>query len=225
MQTITHNLRGLDVPLFARHVDRPAPYRAFVQMQEDGIITAGIYDQLDYADPLLVRRGLLLSWDVHPAANGNDLADLMESDKVQKLFRRVERGWRRGYQLDGLSKDAQDASDELTKIFAPESGNYTVMKILRADDWIGAGFDLIDLNMAGSVKACALKMRTYDPESIAILGDLEEAVVERADQMIRDRLQYDGGRNDVVTRSIAILADYNATFASLYKEESESVAA
>lgn len=225
MQIITHHLRGIDVPLFAKHADRAAPYRAFVQMQEDGLVTAGIYDQLDYEDPLLVRRGLLLSWDVHPAANGNDLANLMESDKVQPLLIRVDRGWRRGYQLDRLSKDAQDASDELKKIFAPESGNYTIMKVLRADDWIGAGFDLIDLNMAGSVKACALKMRTYDPEFIAILGDLEEAVVQRADQMISDRLQYDGGRNDVVIRSIAILTDYSATFASLYKEESDGVAA
>lgn len=125
MSTITidtSNLRGHAAPLYRILPCEQEPQRAFVEMEADGDVSA-CYDPIVRGGgmPEAVWNNRTLRWSVSCEVQGDALADVLESAEVLALLQTVHDG--HTVEFDGrvfrgtLTDDAQDASDELERIF------------------------------------------------------------------------------------------------------------
>ena len=149
MEIKVENLRAGAVPLYREYPGRLAPQPAYVQMDEDGRVEADYSGEIGNGVPMFVWHGRTLRWTVSPNALGSDLADLIESDEVKALLTRVYEGhsvdWDGNNHVGRLTEDAEKASEQLTEIFAPESGKYAMVSVWTAYDWIVDDFSLAEL--------------------------------------------------------------------------------
>lgn len=223
----TSNLRGEPIPLYKLYPGQNQPQRAFVSLDEEGTVRAGINYEIGGAVPMDVWHGRTLRWSVSPYANGDSLADLLESDRVKELFERVYAGhevvWNGNNMVGRLDEDAEDASEELERILEPGSGEYDLAQICEAYDFISEWFRLEELVDAGSVEALAEKELASNDSELVIVGDMEEAVATRAAELIELRLER-GKVDDIVLRAAEILADYDKyEYSSLLKACREAI--
>jgi|GEM_PF-3186983 len=188
----TTNLRNELIPLYEKYSGQLSEQPAYIEMDEDGNVCADYSGEIGNAEPMSVWNGRTRQWGVDSSANGDSLADLLESDKVKSLLERVYQGhdvhWDGSNHVGRLNDDAEEASNALDEIFSPASGEYSVMEVWGAQDWISAGFFLDALIKAGSVEDYASDVtdELYNNcSTAAIYGDMEDAVALIAAEIIR----------------------------------------
>ena len=220
----TANLRGIAAPLY--YPRQNGPLSAFVEMDEQGNVSAGINYEIGGAVPAHVWHNRTLRWGVSPYANGNNLANLLESERVRELFERVHNGhsveWDGSNMVGRLDEDAAAAALELEQVLSPESGEYEMVQVCTAHEFIADWLSLDDLIEAGSVEACVKRLGN-DSDRLVIVGNLEEAVASRARRLIERDL--DSGEVDSATVLAAeILVEYDEhAFSDLLKECREAL--
>ncbi|TQV62730.1 MAG: hypothetical protein FNT15_05840, partial [Sulfurovum sp.] len=215
----TTNLRNELIPLYEKYSGQFNEQPAYVEMDEDGNVCADYSGEIGNAEPMSVWNGRTLQWSVDAAANGDSLADLLESAKVKSLLERVYQGhdvhWDGSNHVGRLNDDAEEASNALDEIFSPASGEYSVMEVWGAQDWISAGFFLDALIKAGSVEDYASDVtdELYNNSSTAaIYGDMEDAVALLASEMIQnprhiDAMGYDSDQTPFWAAKILVEYD------------------
>ena len=113
----TDNLRGEIAPLYCRYQGQTDCQGAYVQMNEDGIVSADYNAEIGWAVTFDVFHNRTLSWGVASRVRGDALADLLESDEMRALFERVHTGhdveWDGNNNVGHLDDDARAASDEI----------------------------------------------------------------------------------------------------------------
>ena len=223
----TSNLRGEPIPLYKLYPGQNQPQRAFVSLDEEGTVRAGINYEIGGAVPMDVWHGRTLRWSVSPYANGDSLADLLESDKVRALFERVRNGhsveWNGSNMVGRLDEDAKEASEELEQIFAEESSEYELAQVCGAYEFIADWFSLKELVDAGSVEECAKRQLESNDSDLVIVGDMEEEVASRAAELIEYNIDH-GKVDETTVRAAEILVEYDEhEFSGLLKDCREAL--
>jgi len=209
-----NNQRGMDIPLYVLHPGQIKPQPAFIQMDKYGNVSAQRFGGIGNTVPEAVFNGRTIRWDVSPAANGDSLADLTESLKVRCLFEMVHQGfeiyWNGNNYVGALDDEAREASEKLNDIFSAESGEYTIMNVVSADDWVGGSFSLADLVQKGSVSALAEEFNAQAiAENTAVYGELSEAVANYATMHIELYIETKIELDATSLSAALMLYDYN----------------
>lgn len=207
------NLRGAEVPLYKVYQNQNKPQPAFVELDENGNVSADIDYEIGGAVPVRVAHNRTLRWGVSPYAQGDSLADLLESERVRELFERVHNGhsveWNGRNMVGRLTEDAEAAALELEAILSPESCEYELAQAIGAYEFIADWFRLEELVEAGSVSECAKRQLESNDSGLVVVDDMEEAVAERAAELIEHNLDH-GRVVETTVRAAEILAAWSA---------------
>ncbi|MDR2124626.1 MAG: hypothetical protein LBP38_06585 [Desulfovibrio sp.] len=187
------NLRDNPSPLYCRHPELSIEQPAFVQLDENGRVTARFDDTDGSSVPDAVRHDRSLRWDVTAYLSGKALAALAENPTFRALLKRVHDG--RKIEPDGknyvgvLSEDAEAASDAIEDFLNDLEPDIIVMDV---DDWLFDGLSLFDhwsgrpLDTAvEELEKIALEERESDEsgDGVIIEGDIEQALIREAEKV------------------------------------------
>lgn len=181
----TDNLRGEIAPLYCRYPQQTNAQPAYVEMDEDGNVSADYSGEIGNAVPMAVWHKRTLRWAVSSSVRGDELADLLERDDVVALLERVYLGhsveWDGNNHVGRLDDDAQTASEALDTIFGeePNSGN-DGSGVWDVGDWIG-GAGLLDHWSGVPLDEAVSAIEDYaESEGIYLDGDVEEELLSLA---------------------------------------------
>lgn len=212
----TDNLRGEPAPLYHVYPRQTKPQPAYVELDEDGEVSADYNGVIGNAVPMAVGHLRTLRFDVSPRVGGDNLADLLESDAVVTLLERIHAGhtveWNGNNHVGTLDDDAQAAAEALTEALA----GLEDVDVGDACEWLASGFLLSDLVESGSVEGHAAElMGQAAADGIVIYGSMEDAVEELAAMAIRDAMDRKIDFDPTVLRAAEILAGYDKQYAEL----------
>lgn len=189
----TDNLRGELAPLYRRFSGQYQPQPAYVYLDKDGNVRADYCGIIGAGQPMDVWLGRTRRWSVNPEVNGDQIADLLESDKVRALLERVHAGlsieWDGANYVGRSTDDARDASDALERIFKDETRTVDGGGVWRAGDWIdpASADDLLKRGESLDDAAERLVAEAKD-EKVAIEGgksDMLDAIEWRLGHMLQ----------------------------------------
>ncbi len=184
----TDNLRGEIAPLYCRYQGQTDCQGAYVQMNEDGIVSADYNAEIGWAVTFDVFHNRTLSWGVASRVRGDALADLLESDEMRALFERVHTGhdveWDGNNNVGHLDYDARAASDEieaeLTTLGEDEASMGAVWDV---DQWLEhSAFDDIWETGKTLTEAVTAVEESAAAENIELDGDVSRYLLDRAER-------------------------------------------
>jgi len=181
IQYSLYNLKNVPVPLYHRYLGREKPQPAYVEMDNFGTVTANWVKD----NPPILSLGSF-RWEVSPYADGESLAMLLESSRMQSLFHQVHEGARIAFSdnrffvtLDPISITAES---EIRSMLECESPLYSRCEFLNAKAWVESRFSAEDVadseDMDSYIRLLKEEMRDVMEErkNILFFGDTEEAV-------------------------------------------------
>lgn len=185
----TDNLRGEIAPLYCRYQGQTNAQPAYVEMDEDGNVSADYSGEIGNAVPMTVWHGRTLRWAVSNQVRGDELADLIERDDVVALLERVYLGhsveWDGNNHVGRLDDDAQAASDELDELFAAESSDeHNLVDVYDVDDYVG-NTGLLNIWRGKPLDDVVRENEEWaEEEGVIIDGDLERTLLSSAESFV-----------------------------------------
>lgn len=211
----TENLRGEIAPLYCRCQGQTNAQPAYVELGEDGYVSADYSGEIGNGVPFTVWHRRTLRWAVPSQSSGNALADLIESADIVALLERVSAGhtveWDGSNFVGSLDDDARAASDELESIFGrPEDEGC----VWDASEWmVGAGLHSwwigvpLDTAVADTESAA-------ESEGVYLDGDVEDVLLDMAERYIaNDKPGLDAWHLSALVAAERITADDAAEYA------------
>ena len=182
------NLRGEIAPLYCRYQGQTSAQGAWVQMDEDGTITASYNAEIGGSVTFDVFHNRTLTWGVAARVRGDALADLLESAEMRALFERVYDGhsveWDGNNNVGRLDADAREASDEIEAALTAIGEDDDAMgAVWDVGQWLeNSAFD--DIWEPGKTLAEAVTAveESAESESVELDGDVERYLLDRAER-------------------------------------------
>lgn len=174
------NLRDEVAPLYLKYNSQVNPQPAFIEVDENGVVTAGVNGEIGNGVPWRVYHKQDLRINCPPRIHGNSLIEFLEGEVGKDLLERIHSGHSvefTGCNFEGsLTKDAENATLELEN----ELHDVQSVTIYSAEEWIEN--DSIDhLWPVGTTLADAAKNASIPNEPFEfITGDMQMAIVEKA---------------------------------------------
>jgi hypothetical protein len=194
-------------PLYCRYERQTSPQRAYVELTEEGRVSADYSGEIGNSTPATVWHNRTLRWAVPSAISGAALTELVQ--EILPLLERVHAGhsveWDGSNHVGRLDADADEAHDEIERVI--ESGAWDETNVVEVDDYF-AGDSLADLIHEGETvaQAAARLVELAADEGYKIDGDVEEYLQERVGDEREDTGFYaDVSDPDVAERIYAIL--------------------
>ncbi len=210
----TSNLRGQKAPLYRVYPRQLRPQPAYVEMDEDGNVSADYSGEIGNGAPSCVWHKRTLRWSVPAEVNGDSLADYLEDAETIALLERVHAGhsveWDGNNHVGQLDEDATAAAAVLERDLGQHANDLTLMEIWPAADWISAGFRLAELVEHASVEACAALYEEGTDATVVIDGSIAAAIAERAAELVRRHISSEINGDETVRRAAEILREYDA---------------
>ena len=181
-------LRGQIAPLYCRYSGQTQAQEAYVELDENGIVTASYRGDIGGAITFDEYHGRTQTWSVSNRVRGDALVNLLESDDMRALFARVYDGhaitWDGNNRVGRLDDDAREASDEiesaLTALSEDESATGAVWEVGL---WLEySSFD--DLWPVGKTLAEAAEAieESAEKESVELDGNINRYLLDRAER-------------------------------------------
>lgn len=204
------NLADGKAPLYTQYAGQYKPQPAWITLDEDGTVSAWEHD--DNGVPANVWNGRTRTWSVIPQANGADLAEWLQSEKISALLQRVHDGHEDGR----LTEDAREAEEEIGYALerAIDCGEIGCVQIWDAGDWMQ--YETIDdVIKAGSLKAWNQMMEDAIEADQVLHGSCAEAMAERIKEEVADleddlEDDADAEKSARLATLKKLLADYDA---------------
>jgi len=115
MTTTTITIPSGELPLYYQYPGQSRPQPAYIELAEDGAVTAGWSGEIGNAMPMRVWNGRTLRWAVSPYLSGNELAELI--DELRPLLEQMHAGhtveWDGSNRVGRLTAEARQASEEI----------------------------------------------------------------------------------------------------------------
>lgn len=157
---------------------------AYVQMDEDGFVSAYYSGEIGYSVPSFVWHHRTLRWRVHPSTDGHALRDLLQSDAARALLDRIHDGhtveWD-GRDFSGkLTREARDAESDLEDMLL----DCPTINIVSAQDYLFGEWMTLpevwpdDATLDEAVEAVEDGL-AYAPEDLVLKGDIKEAILDQ----------------------------------------------
>lgn len=212
----TDNLRGEPAPLYHVYPRQTKPQPAYVELDEDGDVSADYNGEIGNAVPMAVWHRRTLRFDVSPRVGGDDLADFLESDAVVALLERIHAGhtveWNGNNHVGTLDDDAQAAAEALMEALS----GLDDVEVGDAYEWLAPGFALSDLVEGESIETLAASLIDEAAgEGITIHGSMEDAVAQCAAERIQREIDMGADFDPATLRAAEILAAYDEQYAKL----------
>jgi hypothetical protein len=179
-------------PLYWKHKDMSIEQPAFVQLDENGRVTARFDDSDGSTATKAVAHERTLRWDISPFLSGKAVAALAENPSFRSLLQRVHDGrkieWDGKNHIGVFTEDAEAAFDALEDFLDSLEPDITAMDV---NEWLFDGLSLFDhwsvrpLDTAvHELEAIALEEReSEDGEGVIIEGDIEQALIREAEKI------------------------------------------
>jgi hypothetical protein len=124
------NLEGKAAPLFHQYPGQNGPQGAYIELDEDGVVSADWNGEIGGAIPFHVYHGRTRWYSIHNRWSGDGLIDFLQSDEIRGLLARIHAGhsidWDGNNMTGRLTEDAIDAEEELTRILDEDEGDIEV---------------------------------------------------------------------------------------------------
>ena len=133
------NLRDVLAPVYNRYPGQTNAQPAYVEMCEDGTITADSDGNIGGGMSFDVYHGRTIRWGINNSLRGDTLADTLE--QRLDLFQRVHDGqsieWNGNNYVGRLDDDAQEAHDEIAaELDALSSDESSLTPVWEVDRWL-----------------------------------------------------------------------------------------
>lgn len=210
----TDNLRGEAAPLYHKYPREFNPQPAYIEMDEDGEVRADYSGEIGNAVPMYVWHRRTLRWRIDAAANGDSLADFLESDEARALLERIHAGhevdWDGNNHSGSLDDDAQAASDELDSILEEDwQRPYDTTEVWDAANWLG---DLqIDQLIEQGIDGYAAAAESNLDHNQSVDGDLAEATASQAADAVQRHIDREIIDAPQIRQVAEMLAEYSPT--------------
>jgi len=200
-------LTGALAPLYCKYPNQCNPQPAFVEMDEDGEVSAD-YSADSGGTPSHVWHNRTLRWAVPSEVNGKTLADLLQGDEVRGLLERIHAGhsvdWDGSNHRGTLDDAAQDASYDLERRLERLAEDPTDLdQVWSVGDWLFSNGSLAQHWEAQSLDEAVAEIESAaDGESVSLDGDVRECLLDKALRM------FDEGGDDGLnaTHLVALVA-------------------
>ncbi len=177
-----------ELPLYFRYPSQIYPQSAFVQMDEDGDISATYSTEIGNAVSSEIWHKKTLCWYVDSEITGDVLADFLESDEIGELLQRVHDGhsveWVNGNQVGILDEDALEAFEEIESLLlelANDDSGETTKDVWPVDEFLFCSNGLFQSWSNGLLsKAVAEAKADAKNQNIYLDGDIKESLLESA---------------------------------------------
>jgi hypothetical protein len=192
MPLITYKINNLfrsdSCPLYFHHPEMDGPSGAYVQLSENGVVSANP-SSFHLENLAEYRYRLSLRWDVLPYIRGDALAAFLCREEIRKLFERVLAGheidWYQGQRFGFLRPDAKKAFEELqTELdtFADTPG--ATMEVFGAHTFL---FSESSLSQVWSEQECLEEavekvLRYAYTHNAFIQDDVAECILDEAER-------------------------------------------
>lgn len=179
-------LRGEFAPLFNRYPGQTGAQPAFIEMTEDGDVSADYSGEIGNAVPMHVWHGRTLRWSVPAAVKGEALADFIEQPDVYELLGRIHAGhsveWDGSNHVGQLDEDAQSASDELERLIESELDDGATVETWDTEEWLFSSAALIDCWPSDTDldEAAANLESDAQSDNVLLINDVRETLLKRA---------------------------------------------
>ena len=204
---ITLDLDNLDetgAPLFRQYDGQLQPQPAYVEMDEDGEVTACYSGEIGNGVPSYVWHHRTLRWSVPSTVRGRVLKYLLERDDVVDLLERIHAGhavdWDGNNHVGKLDADAQSASAELEVLLDNDIGGADSCAVWDAGEWL-QNSPLADLWPAGQTLDGAENNVNYlaTAEDVTLTGDVRDVLLDMAER------RHDKGASITAEQRLALI--------------------
>ena len=138
------NLKRSPLPLYHRYTDQNKPQPAYVEMDNFGTVAA---KWVGHHTPVLHLSAF--RWEVSPCADGESLAALLESPRMQSLFSQVHEGSSivssDDCQFVTLEPFSRNAGSEIQSMLRPESSLYSRWEVWNSEEWFRSFFSAAEV--------------------------------------------------------------------------------
>lgn len=168
-------------PLFKQYDGQAMPQPAYVELTEDGQVTADWSGEIGGALPMTVWHGRTRRYRVPSAIKGSGLRALVE--RIQPLLERVHGGhlveWDGSNLVGRLSDDAQAAEEQIERDIERLGEIDDVAQVWDAGDWLPRR-DLLQ-HWTGPLDEAVQELETLaELDDIVLRGNVRETLVETA---------------------------------------------
>lgn len=174
-----------EAPLFFQYKDQHQPQPAYIEMDENGRVSADWDDAIGGGVPMKVYNRRTLRWPIPNSIRRQALCDFIEQPEVISLLERIHAGHevvldRQNNRVGSLSDDALDASAALREKLEGIDEN-DLANIWSTESWL-ANANLRDIWPADKSLDEALDEmnKTAKNDGIYLYGDLEKTVLDIA---------------------------------------------
>jgi hypothetical protein len=189
--SITYQIDNLltdgPAPLYHRYPSQTTEQRAYVELDENGTVTADWDGEIGGGVPSHVWHGRTRRYSVPSNVSGRALAGLLRSERVLSLLERVYEGleivWDGSNHVGRLTDDACEADSELADAI-DEVGKYEEYRceVWTASEWLFTSGTLADAWPAGVSLDDAVSNLKVEAKfnRIHIDGSIRQALLDRA---------------------------------------------
>lgn len=183
------SMRDEAAPLYCQYPGQSTPQPAYIEMDENGAVSASYSGEIGNGAPAAVWHSRTLRFDVSSSLSGAALADMVADDAVQSLLARIHAGhrveWDGSNHTGALTSDAEAARDDLAGRLTEDEGD---LQIISAEDWLFSSCSLGEHWDGGDLSAAVETLESYVDEHEYIDGDLRASLIGRAREMAENDL-------------------------------------
>lgn len=182
------NLADSIAPLHHRYPGQIEPQPAYVEIDEDGEVSADYSGEIGNAVPMHVWHGRTLRVSVPSMIRGNALADYLGDAETLDLLERIHAGhnveWDGSNHVGALTDDARAALKALERdLEQMQFDESSMASVWTADEWLWSNCDLRqnwpdDQTIDAAVSAAEISVLG---DGIVISGDFRESLLDRAE--------------------------------------------
>jgi hypothetical protein len=177
------NLSGI-APLFHRYPGQTSPQPAYIEMTEDGEVSADYSGEIGNAVPMYVWHGRTLRWSVPSDVRGEALAEFLADPETLALLERVHAGhvvdWDGNNHVGSLSDDARDASEGLDRLIERELIGAEAA-VRPVGDWLWSSCTLLQHWQNQPLAEAVREIEDgAEIEGVLLDGDIEDELLDMA---------------------------------------------
>ena len=177
------NLRDSAIPMYGKYESEINPQPAYVQLDEDGEVSAGWSGEIGNGVPMTVWHQQTLRFEANPYVSGDALADYLESEAGMALLTRIHEGhevdWDGSNHVGRLSDDAQAAVETLER----DLENLQIVEVMSAADYLFSFSTLLDIWSGKPIDdiAAGITLGMADFDGV-VDGDIRDALLTEAER-------------------------------------------
>lgn len=181
-------MRDAEAPLYHQYPRECMPQPAYIEMDEDGVVSAEWDVETANAVPMAVWNSRTLRFPLRPNISGHSLYDLVMGEKVMGLLERIHAGhtvaWDGNNNSGSLDDDAIEAQYALERLLddAPQD-----IEVWEAAEWLFSTNTLLATwDGKKGIDEVVSDCEVYRDVGSIIIGDLKSAILDEAHQVFEN---------------------------------------